>query len=574
LTSEPHLLITLVLAMSAAVFSAFIALRLHQSVLVGYLVAGVIIGPNSPGFVGDINVVQQLAEIGVILLMFSVGLEISFKDLLRSGPVALVGANLQVAIIIGLGYLVGIAMGWKPMEALFFGAVVSNSSSILVIKILGERGELDTQYGHLTLAWLAVQDLGTVLLVVVLSALSGHSDGMAQGLLGAIGKAALFLGVAGPLAALVFPRLFERVAALHSRELFVLTVTLVALGTAYASTFFGLSLALGAFVAGVVVGESDLSHQILGDVVPIRDVFAGLFFVSVGMLVNPAAAAQNPIPVIMTVALIVVAKGTVSALIALLFRYPKQTALRSSVSLAQSAEFSFLLANLGLGLGAISLDSFSLMMAGIVITIALSPLLNGVASRQAGKLERHFGESALSSLPATANEGKELRGHAIICGYGRVGRIVAGALTQRGLPFVVIGEDPRLVRRLRAHGIRALLGNAANPVLLDHAGLARARVLVVAIPHALEVRQIVDYARRENPVLDIVVRTHSWTERDFMLDRGIGEVVVGELELALEMTRHTLHRFGVSTLEAQSAVQGLRHRVEMDPHTEILEYDE
>lgn len=569
--SEPYLLVNLVLAVGAAAISAFIALRLRQSVLIGYLVAGVIIGPYSPGFVGNVDVVQQLAEIGVILLMFSVGLEVSFKDLLRSGPVAFVGANLQVAIIIGLGYLVGTAIGWSPMEALFLGAVASNSSSILVIKILSERGELDTQHGHLALAWLAVQDLGTVLLVVVLSALSSSGSEMTHDIMWAIGKAALFLGVAGPLAAVVFPRVFERVAELRNRELFILTVTLVALGAAYASTFFGLSLALGAFIAGVVVGESDLSHQILGDVVPIRDVFAGLFFVSVGMLVNPAAAVQNPLPVILTVLLVVVAKGVVSTIIALLFGYPGHTAIRTGVSLAQSAEFSFLLASLGLGLGVVSSSAFSLMMAGIVITIALSPYLHDAVSPLARRWVRGIGDGALAKLPPPVDPIKELRGHAIICGYGRVGRIVAGALSLRGLTFVVIGVDPRLVRRLRERGIHALLGNASNPVLLDRAGLARARVLVVAIPDALEVRQIVEYARRVNPVLDVVVRTHSLTERDFLLDRGVGEVVVGELELALEMTRHTLHRFGVGTLEAQRSVQGLRRRIEMDPHVEILE---
>ena len=222
-------------------------------------------------------------------------------------------------------------------------------------------------------------------------------------------------------------------------------------------------------------------------------------------------------------------------------------------------------------MGVVSSSAFSLMMAGIVITIALSPYLHDAVSPLARRWVRGIGDGALAKLPPPVDPIKELRGHAIICGYGRVGRIVAGALSLRGLTFVVIGVDPRLVRRLRERGIHALLGNASNPVLLDRAGLARARVLVVAIPDALEVRQIVEYARRVNPVLDVVVRTHSLTERDFLLDRGVGEVVVGELELALEMTRHTLHRFGVGTLEAQRSVQGLRRRIEMDPHVEILE---
>ena len=570
MAETPYLLANLVLAIGAAVVSVFLALRLRQSVILGYLVAGVLIGPYSPGFVGDIAVVQQLADIGVILLMFSVGLGISFRNLLRAGAAALVGANVQVIAAIGAGYAVGMWMGWSPVDAVFLGAVVSNSSSTVITKVLGDRDELDSPYGHLALAWSSVQDLGTVLLVVLLTSLAAGGGDLSVDIALSLARAGAFLAIAALGGTLLLPRMFERLAELRSRELFVLSVTLVALGTALASTLFGLSLALGAFVAGVVVAESDLSYQILGEVAPMRDVFAGLFFVSVGMLVDPLVISLQPQAVLLTLGLIVVVKGLLSASIPLLFGYSARAALLSGVALAQSAEFSVVLARLGADLGAVSDANFAAMMGGVVLSIALSPLLYGAASSLSRGLFGRLVGVALTEMPDSLTPTGGLRGHAILCGYGRVGRIVAGALRRKGLPFVVIDEEPRLVQRLRERGVAALLGNPANPILLRRAGLDRARVLVVAVPDAVAARQIVDRVRRTNPDLDIVVRTHSWTERDFHLSRGVAEVVMGELELALEITRHVMHRFGIGTLEVRSLVQGLRQTVESDPHAEIL----
>ncbi len=419
MTHDSTLLVNLVFAVGVAFLSALVAVRLRQSVILGYLIAGVVIGPFTPGFVGDIGVVQQLADIGIILLMFSVGLQVSVRDLLRSGLAALVGGNVQVLLTLGLGFLAGLALGWQPLEALLLGAVVSNSSSTVLTKILGERGELDSEHGHLSLAWSSVQDLGTVLMVVAFSTLAVGGEDLLVDSLWALGAASLFLMVAGPVGLVVLPRLFEWVAALRNRELFILMVTLVALGTAHASTFFGLSLALGAFIAGVVVGESDLSHQILGDVMPVRDIFSGLFFISVGMLVNPFAVVENPVVALLVLGLIVVAKGAMSALIPMLFGYSARAALLTGVTLAQSAEFSFLLARLGTDLGIVSQSSFSLMLGGVAASMALSPFLHQAAAPLARWLGKRVPSSALVERPVGEDPAKRLRGHAIVCGYGQ-----------------------------------------------------------------------------------------------------------------------------------------------------------
>jgi monovalent cation:H+ antiporter-2, CPA2 family len=320
-----------------------------------------------------------------------------------------------------------------------------------------------------------------------------------------------------------------------------------------------------------VVGESDLAYQVLADVVPLRDIFSGLFFVSVGMLIDPFSAVREPLVVLVTVALVVLVKGILCTLIALIARYPGRAAILTGVTLAQSGEFSFLLARLGTDLGVISPPVFSLMLAGVALSMVVSPPLHQVAGGVARRVGVKLSTSSMAGLPADESTGERLHGHAILCGYGRVGRMIAGALRQRGVPFLVIGEDPRLIRQLRDRGVRAFLGSPANTLLLDRAGLERAAVLVIATPDALEARQIVEYARRRNPDLDIVVRAQSWRERDFMLDREVGQVVMGELELALAITRHTLHRFGDSTLEIQAFIQRLRRQITEDPLSDILE---
>ena len=563
--SENALLINLVLALAAAGIGAAIAVRLGQSAILGYILAGLAIGPFTPGFVGDIFAVQSLAEIGIILLMFAIGVQLSFRDLLAVGRVAIIGGTAQVGAMIAIGYLVGTALGWPWIQSLFFGAVISNSSSTVLTKVLDERGELGSEHGRISLAWSSIQDLGTVVLVVVLGALATGDGDVWPRLLMAIGMAALFIILLVPLGTVAFRWLFERVAELKNREVFILTVAAVALGAAYVSSLFGLSLALGAFIAGIVVGESDLSYHILGEITPLRDVFVGLFFVSVGMLVNPVLVFENLPVVLLALALIVLAKGVISAAIVALSGYPVRTVVLTGATLGQSAEFSFLLASLGAGLGAIVPAAFSLILAAVVLSIVLAPSLQGLGERLSSWLERRLPEPSLARAPeAGLGVEEELRGHAVICGYGRVGSVIGSALAKRGFRFVAIDGDVRRVRALRAGGIRALLGDAGNPVLLDRAGVSRARVLVVALPDFLAARRVVTYAKQSNAKLNIVVRTHSGSEFESMQEAGVREAVNGELELALEMTRHTLSRFGIGLIETQAIIQGLRERIGAD----------
>jgi monovalent cation:H+ antiporter-2, CPA2 family len=561
---EPTLLANLALSIGVAFLGGWIAVRLGQSAILGFIVGGILIGPNTPGFVGNIAAVEAMADIGIVLLLFTIGVQLSLRDLVRQGNVALFGGSIQVIALIGLGYLVGTALGWGSVESLFFGAVISNSSSTVLGKVLGERGQADSIHGQVSMAWSTVQDLSTIALVVILSALATGEDGIFMNLITAGGLAAIFLILLLPVGSRVLPWFFENVLSPDNREVFILAVAAFALGTAYLSTFFGLSLALGAFVAGVVVSESDLWHQILGEVMPLRDIFAALFFVSVGMFVDPAFIITHLPLVLVAVVMIVLVKGLLVVLISLVFRYSIRVAMLIGITLAQSAEFSFLLASLGADLEAISPETFSLMLAGAVISIVIAPTLHRYGNPLATWIGQKFPESELSRLPASSGTTPELRGHAIICGYGRVGRVVGEALRRRDLPFVVIEQDRTIVERLRKQGLIALYGTGDNPVLLERAGISRAKILVAGVPDAFVTRQIVGHARRFNERIEIVARTHSHQESVYLTRRGVQEAVYAELELGLELTRFTLHRFGVTTLDVQAILQRLRVRDDDD----------
>jgi CPA2 family monovalent cation:H+ antiporter-2 len=437
--------------------------------------------------------------------VFAIGAQVSIPDLLRYRNVAVAGGLLQVAVMLAVGWLAGLALGWGTLESLFLGAVVSNSSSAVLAKVLAERGEGDSRHGHLGLAWSTVQDVSAVVLIVLLSALA--QDGAdALDLLGALATAVAFLALLVPVGLVVGPRLFELLAAVRSREVFVLGVVGLALGTAYLGTFFGISLALGAFLAGALVAESDLSHRVLGEALPFRDLFAGLFFVSIGMLVDPGFVVADPALVMLGVALIVPIKGTVVALIARLFRSPPRIALLTGIALAQSAEFSFLLARVGADLGAIGPAAFNLMIAAAAGSIVLAPFLHQLGPSLARRIE------ARSRVEPQAVPGpvRESRTVAIVCGYGRVGRLVGG-------------------RSCGAASGPSSWSSTDGPSRRPAAPVSRscAAVLVVALPDPLATRRIVDHARRARPRLPIVVRTHSLVERAALLRLGASEVVVG-----------------------------------------------
>ena len=549
---------TLAITLAAAGIGGVIAVALKQSVVLGFVVAGALVGPNTPGLVADGLAVEQLADIGIVMVMFAIGVELSFSELRRVGGIAVVGGLTQVLVLMAAGYGVGVVLGWGTMESLLFGAVISNSSSTVMGKLLSERGEAASLHGRIGLGWSTVQDLSTIVLVVVFTAASTDSDRpMFEEMARALLLAAAYFAIAVPLGVVMIPRLVERLTRIGNREVLVLATMALALGTAYAASLFGISYALGAFVAGIVVARSDISHEVLSEIAPLRDMFAGIFFVSVGMLFDPRLALENWDLVLITVFLIVGVKALVVAVITGASGYRTTTAVLTGVVLAQSAEFSFLLARLGSDLGELREEIFGSIIAGSVISILLLPTLYRFGHPLARFLQSRLPGDEVAPVnddvvpPATA-------GHAILCGYGRVGRVIVEALKEREIPMVVLEQDIHTIGTLRSEGIVALYGSASSPALLEQAGIDTARLLIVAIPDPVSARRIIDFAHERNAALDIVVRTHSKTERDELERRGASEAVVGEMELALEMSRHSMQRFGTSDVDAETVVERLR----------------
>jgi len=562
----PHsvtLITTIAAGLGLALIMGFIAVRLKLPALVGYLVAGIIIGPATPGFVADIELSRQLAEIGVMLLMFGVGLHFSLNDLLAVRRIALPGAIVQIAVATALGAAVAALWGWPLGSGIVFGLALSVASTVVLLRALENRGALESVNGRIAVGWLVVEDLVMVLVLVLLPPLSGWLGGNATAPAGAAGDRgvlttlALTLGQVGVFVALMlvvgrrlFPWLLWQVARTGSRELFTLCVVAAAVGIAYGSAeLFGVSFALGAFFAGMVMRESALSHRAADESLPLRDAFSVLFFVSIGMLFDPEVLIREPLKALVVVAIIVFGKSLAAFLLVLAFRYPLNTALTVSASLAQIGEFSFILAGLGVSLGLLSAEGQSLILAGALVSIALNPLVFQAIepaqawirsrSKLARVLERP--DDPLAELPTTVDL-KQLTGQVVLVGYGRVGGRIGEALIQRKVPFVVAEQNRELVERLRERGIPAVSGDASDPAVLIQAHIARARMLVIATPDAFHARKMIEIARMLNPGIDTVVRTHSEEEAELLRKENVGKVFMGEHELALGMTRHVLGR--------------------------------
>jgi monovalent cation:H+ antiporter-2, CPA2 family len=545
------LLVQLVTALLAALIGAAIALRLQQPLIIGYIVAGVAIGPFTPGVIGKTDAIAQLAEIGIVFLMFVIGVQLSLRELMRGNRIAVLGGLLQVAVMIAVGYAVGRALGFDGAASYVFGAVISNSSSTVLGKILSDRGELDSRHAQLALAWSSVQDVSTVAIVAALAFVSPETGDV--GLL--LGKAALFFFVLLPLAVFILPRLLHRATAVRNREFFSLAVVTVALSMAGFASLLGVSLALGALLTGIVVGESDVAHRVLGDAIPVRDIFSGVFFVSIGMLLDPSALIDSWPLVLLTVVLIVVVKGAVTAALARVMGATARLAVLIGAALAQSAEFSFLLARIGLEQGALTRSVFNMLLSATIVTIVLSPMVSGLAPALLRSIAaRRPGEpgEGLAVGPASFED------HAIVCGYGRVGSIVCSLLERHGKPYLVIEEDLRLVESLRARGVTALFGDAGLRDVLDRAHLRTARLLVLCIPERMAVRRALEHARDAGTPVTVLARTHSYDDRAFLQQKGADEAVVGEMELALELGRRALQRFGVEGDELERSLTETR----------------
>jgi monovalent cation:H+ antiporter-2, CPA2 family len=555
------LISTLAAGFGIALILGFVAERMKLPALVGYLAAGILIGPTTPGFVADIHIASQLSEIGVMLLMFGVGLHFSLGDLMAVKRIAVPGAVVQMACATLLGMGVAWGWGWEWGHGLLFGLSLSCASTVVLLKALEARGVLDSMNGRIAVGWLVVEDLATVLVLVLLPPLAGILGGEAQSAGGnqeiwiAIAKTLLqvcaFIGLMMIVGRKVIPWLLWHIAATGSRELFTLSVVAAAIGIAYgAALLFSVSFALGAFFAGMVMRESEFSHRAAEESLPLRDAFSVLFFVSVGMLFQPSILVDKPLQVLGVVAIIMVGKTLAAMALVLALRYPLNTALTVAASLAQIGEFSFILAGLGQSLGLMTSEGMSLILAGALFSIALNPLMfsaieplrRWALGRSAKARELEQRGDPFAELPLST-ERKFLEKQVVLVGYGRVGHLIAEALDRQGIPYVVAEQNRELVEGLRKKGIAAVSGDASEPSVLIQAHIADAAMLVIASPDPINVRQMVDTARTLNPDIEIVLRTHSEAESALLRKDGLGAVFYGEEELAKGMTSHVLARF-------------------------------
>lgn len=545
----PHhtpLISTIVVGLVLAFALGAAAHRLRISPIVGYLLAGVLVGPFTPGYVADQGLANQLAEIGVILLMFGVGLHFSLKELLSVRAIAIPGAMVQIACATLLGMGLAWLLGWSIGPGIVFGLALSVASTVVLLRALQERKLVETERGHIAVGWLIVEDLAMVLTLVLLPAVAGAMSDtssdfgtIAIQLALTLGKVAAFVAIMLIVGRRVIPWMLHFTAHTGSRELFRLSVLAIALGVAYgAAVLFGVSFALGAFFAGMVLSESELSHRAASETLPLRDAFAVLFFISVGMLFDPTILIRDFGPVLATLLIIVVGKSLAALGIVLLFGHPRTTALTIAASLAQIGEFSFILAGLGVDLQILPERGRDLILAGAILSIMVNPFLFTILDRWTARVEARA--AALQpaaepetemALPAEPRPRTKLSNHVVVVGHGLVGQFVTAELRKAELPYLVIENSEDRVAELRKSGIPVISGNAADPEVAGAANMAAARCLLVAIPDTFESGQVVEQARTINPTLPIVARAESRAERDHLAKFGATRVVLGKEEI-------------------------------------------
>lgn len=558
----PHdvdLIILLAVGFGIALIFGYIAARLRLPPLIGYLIAGIIISPNTPGIVADMQLANQLAELGVMFLMFGVGMHFSLNDLLQVRRIALPGAILQIAVATLLGFGVSMWWGWSFGSALVFGLSLSCASTVVLLKALGDRGLLDSVNGKIAVGWLLVEDLVMVLVLVLLPATAVLLGGKELAHAGASQNIWLTLGitllkVAGFIAFMLIigkrlvPLIMQFVARLGSRELFTLTVVAAAVSIAYGSyAIFGVSMALGAFFAGMVVKESDFSHRAEEETLPLREIFSILFFVSVGMLFDPRILVEQPLHILAVIAIIMIGKTLAAMALVLFFRYPINTALTVGASLAQIGEFSFILATLGVSLGLLTLDAQNLILAGALFSItlntfifsAIEPIQNWIRERShlARLLERSG--DPLAMLPDEVDQ-NYLRDQVVMVGYGEVGRRITKTLMQQEIKVVIAEENREIVEDLRKKGIAAVSGEATEPSVLIQAHIMHARMLILSPMDILDIHRIVDIAKQLNPQIEVLCCAENKQEAEIIRQDEIGLVFYAKEEMAINMSRHIL----------------------------------
>ena len=556
----PHdtpLIATIVAGLVLAFAFGALAQKLRISPLAGYLLAGVLVGPHTPGFVADTHLASELAEIGVILLMFGVGLHFSLKDLMSVRAIAIPGAVVQIGVATAMGWLLGWVAGWTTAQSLIFGLALSVASTVVLLRALQEKRIVKTERGRIAVGWLIVEDLAMVLALVLIPAIGGlAAEGarmpmsdilIAVGI--TLGKVALFVAFMLIVGRWLVPRILHAVVHMGSRELFRLAVLAIALGIAFgAAKLFDVSFALGAFFAGMVLAESELSQRAMEETLPLRDAFAVLFFVSVGMLFDPFILVNQPLAVAAAVVIVVFGKSIAAYLIVRLFGYPNGTALTVSASLAQIGEFSFILANLSVGIGLLHEEGRSLILAAAMISILLNPAIFSLAETVRNRVEKPAAKPVVEEAPEPAAPAPvpaappdvdltptALAGHEIVVGFGRVGHAIAEARRSAGVAILAIEENDKAATAAETLGVEVIRGNVLESDVLKAANVKGAATMFVAIPDGFEAGGIVERARAMNAGLPIIVRAHSDAEQEHVMRLGATATVIGEREIGLAM---------------------------------------
>jgi monovalent cation:H+ antiporter-2, CPA2 family len=560
---ELPLLINITLALIVAFLGGLIARRLGLPTIVGYLLAGIVIGPFTPGFVGDIKTIQQLAEMGVIFLMFGVGLHFSFNDLWNVRNIAIPGALIQTAFATTLGFALSQLWGWTPVAGLVMGLAISVASTVVLLRGLIDNSLLNTSHGQVAIGWLVMEDILSVLILILMPLLvtTGAGTFSGQDLAFTLLKAAAFIGIMFFAGTRLLPWLLEKIAHTRSRELFILVILAITLGTSMgASELFGVSLALGAFMAGAIISQSRLSHQVDADLFSFRETFSVLFFVSVGMLVNPIFLWENITKVISLTVLVVLGKAFIVIIIGIFFPRPAKTFLVVAIGLSQIGEFSFILGQGGLYLGLLDLEQYSLILAAALISITLNPFAYKILPGLEKQLRKMpgFWKKLDASVQILEIKKEELVNHAVIIGYGRVGKHMVDVLETLEVPMLVIETDVERIALLNQRKVPTLYGDASNSEVLTHAHLQKASVLIVTVPEETAAAMIVTSAKDINPDLTVIARAA--TEEGVLLisSMGANHIIHPELEGGLEMVHHTLLSLGFPLQEVHRYAEAVR----------------
>lgn len=542
MTADPMFFRDLAYVFIAAVLGGGLAWVTRQPLILGYVLGGILVSPLTPGpAVSDVHTFELFAEIGVVLLMFSIGIEFSLRDLLRVKWVALLGGPLGILLSVGLGLTVGAIAGWPPLQGLVVGIVVSVASTMVLARLLLDRGELHTRHGRIMIGITLVEDLAVVVLIVLMPALGAMEAGRLLAIGEAMGKAAVILVPFAWLASTVVPRLFRLVARTRSQELFLLVTLAVGVGTAAFTQALGLSLALGAFLAGLLISESDYAHETLARVLPLRDVFGALFFVTIGALVDPRLLVAN-LPLLGVMAgLILLGKLILWTGVVWLFRYPFWTALLVGTGLTQIGEFSFILVQAARAAGHVGQEVYNATLAAALLTILLNAVLVRWVPRWVGRA-RLADYAPLTSL---AGQQQALEAHVVVCGFGRVGSAVGEALETFGIRYAVIESDPEIVKGLRSRKVPCRFGDAAQRTLLEAAGVDRAALVILTLPQMDRSRLAIQHVRALNPTLPILARAHQETEREVLRAAGATEVILPEVEAAATLIHHAMLRLSL-----------------------------